>query len=74
MNINESNAPAAGSRLRNILMPFIVSGFCVPLATKPKAESRIPVSAVPIAQPNFWLIDDDEKIRPVARLPVLSSL
>ena len=74
MNTNDSSAPAAGSRLRNIFIPLIVSGFCVPLATKPKAESRMPVKAVPIAQPNFWLIDDDEKIRPVARLPVLSSL
>jgi hypothetical protein len=31
------------------------------------------VIAVPIAHPNFWLMDEELKINPVARFPVFSS-
>ena len=74
MNTSERNAPAAGSSERNIRMPWRVSADCTALAWKPNCASIHPVMAVPNAHPNFWLIDDDEKIRPVARLPVCSSL
>ncbi len=63
----------AGKKLRNILIPLIAWSFCTTFAWKPKYPNNQPVTALPIAHPNFWLMDEEENISPVALLPVLSS-
>ena len=64
--------PTAGRKLRNILIPLIAFHFVRHLPESQKPSNQ-PVIAVPIAQPNFWLMEEEENIKPVARLPVFSS-
>ena len=69
----EISAPTAAKMLIINRIPRTDSSLCTSFAIKPKAASIQPLIAPPIVQPSFWDIDEDEKMRPVARRPVFNS-
>lgn len=72
--MNASKQHAAGIRLIMMCSPISVCALCSARSGAYLNMARTqPLSADPKAQPNFWDMEEEEKINPVARRPVINS-